>query len=137
MKKMIPAMILAAAALALSACGGASGPTKSIKVTMTDFAFSPNSFTVPAGEQISVDITNNGAVAHSFIIMQGGHEVQQHFTDADKSAVLWEVTAIPPGENVKNSFAAPSEPGTYQLVCGVAGHFEAGMVGKLNVVKEP
>ncbi|MGE5072100.1 MAG: cupredoxin domain-containing protein, partial [Anaerolineae bacterium] len=113
MKKMIPALILALAAAVLAACGGASGPSKSIRVTMTDFAFSPNSFTVPAGEQISVDLTNNGAVAHSFIILQAGHQVQQHFTDADKSSVLWEVTAILPGQSLKNSFAAPSEPGTY------------------------
>ena len=63
--------LLIAAAIGLAACGaGASGPTTSIKVTMTDFEFSPNSFTVPAGKQISVSMTNNGATAHSFVIMQ-------------------------------------------------------------------
>jgi uncharacterized cupredoxin-like copper-binding protein len=119
----------------LAACGTAGGPSKSVRVTMTDFAFAPNSFTVPAGEDISVDITNNGAVAHSFIIMKAGKQVQAHFTDADKANVLWEATAVPPGESVKGSFKAPSEPGQYQIVCGIAGHFEAGMVAKLNVVQ--
>ena len=33
----------------LVACGGPAGPSKSLDVTMTDFMFSPNTFTVPAG----------------------------------------------------------------------------------------
>jgi uncharacterized cupredoxin-like copper-binding protein len=122
-------------ALALAGCSGAGGPSKSIHVTMTDFAFSPNAFTVPAGEEIAVELTNNGAVAHSFIIMQAGQNVQSHFTEADKSKVLWEVTAVPPGESMKTSFTAPADAGEYEIVCGVAGHFEAGMVAKLRVVK--
>ena len=45
---------------------------RQISVTMTDFAFTPNSFTVPAGEEITFQATNNGAVNHSFAIMQPG-----------------------------------------------------------------
>ena len=122
--------------LAAAACGGPADPSTSIRVTMTDFAFSPNSFTVPAGENISVEITNNGAVAHSFLIMKAGQQVQAHFTDADKANVFWEEATVPPGESVKVSFTAPTEPGEYQIVCGIAGHFEAGMVAKLMVVKQ-
>jgi len=129
------AAILGLLAFVLTACGGPSSPSKSIHVTMTDFQFSPASFTVPAGEPIAVELTNNGAVAHSFIIMKAGDQVQSHFTDADKPNVLWEVPAVAPGESVKDTFTSPSEPGQYQIVCGVAGHFEAGMVAKLNVVK--
>lgn len=129
------ATILAAAILTLAACGGASGPSTSIKVTMTDFAFTPNSFTVPAGQQISADLTNNGATTHSFVIMQAGHDVKTHFTDADKAFIYWSQAEVPPGESVKASFTAPTEPGEYQILCDIAGHFEAGMVGKLNVVK--
>ncbi len=122
--------------LATAACGGPADPSTSIRVTMTDFAFSPNVFTVPAGEGISVEINNNGAVAHSFLIMKAGEQVQAHFTDADKAKVFWEEATVPPGESVKGSFTAPSEPGEYQIVCGIAGHFEAGMVAKLVVVKQ-
>lgn len=121
-------------ALALSACGGAASPSKSLRVTMTDFSYSPNMFTVPGGAEISVDITNNGAVTHSFIIMKAGTQVQGHFTDADKANVYWEASTVPPGESVKATFTSPGEPGQYQIVCGIAGHFEAGMVGKLIVV---
>ncbi|MGZ6316883.1 MAG: cupredoxin domain-containing protein [Anaerolineales bacterium] len=128
-------LLTLAMALALAACGQ-SGPSTSIKVMMTDFAFSPNSFTVPAGEQISVAITNNGGVAHSFIIMKLGKKVQGHFSDADQPNVYWGKTAVDPGTSVKDTFTAPGEPGEYQIVCGVAGHFEAGMVAKLTVVSQ-
>ncbi len=125
----------AAFTLILTACGtSSSGPSTSINVTMTDFSYSPNAFTVPAGKQISFSATDNGAVAHSFIVMQQGHEVQGHFTDADKANVFWEQPEVQPGTSAQSTFTAPTQPGTYQIVCGNAGHFEAGMVAKLIVV---
>jgi uncharacterized cupredoxin-like copper-binding protein len=123
--------------LILTACGGPAAPSRNLNVTMTDFTFSPNTFTVPAGEQISINATNNGAVAHSFIIMKSGYHVNTHFTDADKPNIFWEVEQITPGQSVTEKFTAPSDPGEYQIICGVAGHYEAGMVAKLIVVKQP
>lgn len=119
----------------LGACGASAGPSKSLDVTMTDFMFSPNTFTVPAGAQISFSATNNGAVAHSFIIMKEGYKITNHYTDADKTNVYWMVDQIAPGQSIKDSFAAPNDPGDYQIICGISGHFEAGMVAKLIVVK--
>ncbi len=122
-------------ALILSGCGGGSmAPSTSINVTMTDFAYAPNVFTVPAGKQISFSATNNGAVAHSFVIMQLGHEVQAHFNQTDQANVFWEQQEVQPGASAQASFTAPTQPGTYQIVCANAGHFEAGMVAKLIVV---
>ena len=121
--------------LILSGCGG--GPSKSMRVIMTDFAFTPNTFTVPAGEPISIELTNNGAATHSFIIMKAGAQVQGHFTDADKANIFWEEPSVAPGQSTKTSFNAPSEPGEYQIVCGVPAHFESGMVATLVVVKSP
>ncbi len=121
----------------LAACSGSASPSKSIKVTMTDFSYSPNTFTVPAGEQISIEVTNTGAVQHSLLIMKRGYQVQGHFTDADTANVYWEQAAVPPGKTAKGAFTAPAEPGEYQIVCGVAGHFEAGMVATLKVVNQP
>jgi uncharacterized cupredoxin-like copper-binding protein len=133
---ILPSLVLLAA-VTLAACSGSSGPSKSIKVTMTDFTFSPTTFTVPAGEEISLEVSNNGAVTHSFIIMKAGQQVQSHFVEADKSNVYWEQAAVAPGTSIKATFTAPGEPGEYQIVCGIAGHFEAGMVAKLVVVKQP
>jgi uncharacterized cupredoxin-like copper-binding protein len=123
--------------LILAGCGGSTSPSKSLNVTMTDFAFSPNTFTVPAGEQITFKGINNGAVAHSFIIMKLGYHVNTHFTDSDRPNIYWEVPQIAPGQSISDTFTAPSDTGEYQIVCGVGGHFEAGMVAKLVVVKQP
>ncbi len=127
--------IMALAALLLGSCS--SGPSTSVHVIMTDFQFTPSSYTVPAGQRISIQLTNNGAATHSFIIMKAGSNVQGHFTDADKSNVYWEESAVPAGQSVATDFTAPNEPGNYQVVCGVPGHFESGMVANLVVVKSP
>ena len=122
-------------ALALAACSsGPSKPSTAINVTLTDFAFTPNTFTVPAGAQISLSAVNNGAGEHSFVIMKLGHDVVGHVTSADQPNVYWQKIHIQPGQTVSDIFTAPSAPGTYQVVCSVPGHFEAGMVAKLVVV---
>jgi uncharacterized cupredoxin-like copper-binding protein len=104
---------------------------------MTDFSYSPNIFTVPAGEQITFSISNNGAVTHSLIIMKSGYHVNGHFTDADKPDIFWQEAQIAPGKSVTDIFTSPTEPGEYEVICGVAGHFEAGMVARLIVVEHP
>ena len=128
--------VLLLMALILSACSGAGAgkPSTQINVTMTDFAFTPNSFTVPAGQQLTFSAVNNGAVSHSFVIMKLGHDVKAHFTDADQANVYWEQPEVAPGDSVHATLTAPSEPGVYQVVCANPGHFEAGMIAKLVVV---
>lgn len=136
MKKISSLMIVVLSlSLILTACGGAGGASKSINVVLTDFAFSPNTFTVPAGQPISLSITNNGAVQHSFAIMKLGSQVSGRLTDADRPNMYWQKLAIQPGQTVSDSFTAPNDPGEYQILCEVPGHFEAGMVAKLIVVK--
>ena len=123
----------------LGACGSPARPSTSIKVTMTDFAFSPNTITVPAGQAISVRVTNNGAVSHDLMIMNLGHELssQDHADTGAHANALWEQAPLGAGESKESTFLAPNEPGAYQIICGVAGHFEAGMVGRLIVVASP
>jgi len=40
---------------------------------------------------------------------------------------------IDDGASATVVFAAPTKPGEYEVVCGVAGHMEAGMTAKLIV----
>lgn len=137
MKKYVAFFILLSFTIVLAACGGGgSTASTTINVTMTDFQFTPNSFTVPAGQQITLTATNNGAVDHSFVIMKQGGELTSSFTSEDQANVYWEEAVIPVGQTTTYTFTAPSEPGTYQVVCAVEGHFEAGMVAKLIVVGE-
>ena len=116
----------------LSACGG-GGASTTINVTFAEFTFTPDTFSIPAGQEITVNAKNNGAVIHEFVIMKLGETVGENFGDEDEGNIYWEVEAEP-GKSVTATFTAPTEPGEYQVVCGTEGHFMAGMVGKLTVV---
>ena len=120
--------------LALVACGGSSGGSSSggatIKTTMTDFKFDPAEWTVNAGQQVTLDLTNNGSTEHSWALMS--KPISGSFTDADKPNVLFS-KVVPAGQSATATFTAPTTPGDYQVVCDIPGHFEAGMVGKLTV----
>ena len=120
--------------LALSACG-TNTPSTKINVDMTDFAFTPNQYLVPAGQQITLHVQHDGTVEHDFIIMKYGTSVGEHFDKEDQPNIYWQIK-VQPGQTETLNFMAPDQPGTYQIVCGMAGHVEAGMVGQLEVVAQ-
>jgi uncharacterized cupredoxin-like copper-binding protein len=133
MKNIMVFAGLVAAALVVAGCAGAGGPTTTIDVTFIDFQFNPNSFIVPAGQEITLNATNNGAVVHNFVIMKFGTTAGEEFGDEDIPNIYWEVE-VDPGGSKSVTFTAPAEPGEYQVVCRTAGHVIAGMVGSLTVV---
>ena len=102
---------------------------------MTDFAFTPNQYLVPAGQQITLHVQHDGTVEHDFIIMKYGTSVGEHFDKEDQPNIYWQIK-VQPGQTETLNFTAPDQPGTYQIVCGMAGHVEAGMVGQLEVVAQ-
>jgi uncharacterized cupredoxin-like copper-binding protein len=126
---IVAAVILS---LTLASCGG-GGPSTNIDVTMSDFQFQPNQFTVPAGQEISFSSTNNGAVVHNFVIMKLGTTAGDFFDEKDVPNVYWEVELLP-GASTETSFTAPSEPGDYEVVCRTEGHIVSGMTARLTVV---
>src|SRR5688572_24023863 len=117
--------------LVVASCGG-SGPSTTIDVAMTDFQFQPNQFTVPAGQEITFNSTNTGAVVHNFVIMKLGTTAGDFFDDEDVPNVFWEVE-IQPGGSADTSFTAPTEPGEYEVICRTEGHIVSGMIAKLIV----
>ena len=129
-------LIIAAVLLSLIlvSCGGGGASTK-INVTMTDFQFQPNQFTVPAGQEITFNSVNNGAVVHNFVIMKKGTSAGPFFDDEDVPNVFWQVE-IQPGSSVDTSFTAPTDPGDYEVVCKTEGHIASGMTAKLTVVAD-
>ena len=134
MKKILFILMLAIS-LALTSCGGGSkSASTNLTVTLTDFQFSPNQFTVPAGQEITLNLSNTGAVVHNFVIMKQGQSAGDEFTDEDLPNVYWQVE-LAPGGSTKTSFVAPSDPGDYEVVCKTPGHIQAGMVAKLTVVE--
>src|SRR5262245_17903134 len=57
----------------------------------------------------------------------------KHRIDESKVKSLGEVADLKPGDH--GSFAATLNPGTYELLCNVKGHYEAGMHRLLTVTK--
>lgn len=117
----------------LSACQ-AGEPSTQLNVELNDFAIAPNEFAVPAGSEIQIRIANRGVVVHNFYIMKFGVDVGKEFDEDDISGAYWEAE-IQPDDMATFNFTSPDQPGVYQIVCGVPGHLQAGMVGTLEVVK--
>ncbi len=129
---MISMMILLT--LGLSACVGsanASNNTVTLHAKMTEFAFTPSTWTVPAGKEVSIVLQNSGTTPHTWTVMS--KPVSGSYTAADKANILFDSGPVTPGSSKTVSFTAPSTPGTYQVICTQPGHFEAGMVGQLTV----
>jgi len=127
-------LLVSLLSLGLVSCGGGSAPSTTINVTLTDFAFTPNTFTVPAGEEITLKVLNNGSVVHNFIIMKLGTSAGEAFDSEDEANVFWSERDIPPGGDLSVTFTAPAEPGEYQIICKTQGHITSGMVAKMTVV---
>ena len=116
LRTLLVAVLIGVAALALSACGGDDTPnaTPANTVRMGDFWYRPAEFTVPSNA--IVNIVNDGAVPHSWILKGAGVGT----------------TAIAPGQSIIVDLRG-IKPGTYTIFCDQAGHTEAGQTGKLTI----
>jgi uncharacterized cupredoxin-like copper-binding protein len=111
----------------------ACGPQKvSIDMDMKEYKFIPDTIEVPAEAEVTINLNNVGTLEHEMVIMVFGKEVTIPFDDDDEPNIYWE-HELEPGASEAVVFTAPSEPGEYQIVCGIPAHLEQGMVGKLIV----
>ena len=113
---ILGAMLLAACGGGGSTSGGGGGGTTLTVNGGDDLKFTPNTLTVKAGDKVTVNLVNNGSVAHTFVI-----------PDLNVKADM------PAGKTNTVTFTAPTKAGTYQIICDVPGHKEAGMVAQLIV----
>lgn len=131
-----PALLIVFALLGifvLAACGGSATPAPAnLSVDMKEFSFTPSNYSVPAGGDVNLTLTNSGALEHDWVVMNLGTQASGPFDENDEANVYYE-QELPGGQSGTFTFTAPQEPGEYQVVCGVAGHLEAGMVGTLTV----
>ncbi len=85
---------------------------------MRDFAFEPRTIQVRAGT-VNFVLTNQGGVEHDFAIpaLEAHGEHEQH--------------VVRPGQSL--TVTLDLRPGTYEAICTIPGHKEAGMVATVEV----
>jgi plastocyanin len=114
--------LLVASALALASCGGSQQTvrerTGDFAVTLDDYLIRPQRLQVPAGEQLTVRVTNRGRLGHTFRIRGGTRNVLA-------------ITTLEPGETKSRTFRLKA--GGYTMYCVLANHEELGMHGSLRV----
>jgi uncharacterized cupredoxin-like copper-binding protein len=130
MKKILIVAVFVGA-MVLTACGSSNKTT--LNVTATDSGYDSKTYTVPAGAKVTLNMTNNGATEHEFAILKKGEHVTPPFGEKDEGKIYWELDGVPSGKTKSDTFTAPTEPGDYDVICGIPGHIELGMVATLVV----
>ena len=161
MKKRMAGLLLSLAASAVSAHGdmqdvqktvnaaqaeqkefGIAGDpakvTRTIKLAMTDkMRFTPNKLSVKQGDTVKFVITNTGRTLHE-LILGTTTELQEHAAMMRKFPGMEHdephMAHVKPGTSEEIIWTF-NQPGEFDYACLIAGHFEAGMVGKIVVSK--
>jgi uncharacterized cupredoxin-like copper-binding protein len=116
--------------LQLAACTNL--PT-TINVFISDYSYTPSTFTVPVSRAITLNLKNEGFVSHEFIIFKLGTDAGEKYGPEDEENIYWKTNVLP-GKSATAIFTAPSKSGEYYVTCGLGGHHEVGMAGTLIVV---
>jgi P-type Cu+ transporter len=117
------AFLLGVAALALALAAGVFAADRAmdaaaqrVEITAREMRFNPAEITIRAGQWVVVEFTNDDPVVHDWMV--------EGIPNVDVPAR--------PGQTARLRFVI-DEPGTYEVMCSIPGHAEAGMVGMLVV----
>jgi len=118
--------------LILAACGGqGAAASTTLNVEMSEFMFKPKDLAAPVGQEITLNLKNEGAIEHDFVILKKGATAATPFkVEAQKEDLLFEARLMA-GQAGAYTFTLP-EAGDYEVICSVPGHLEAGMKAKLS-----
>lgn len=108
--------------------GSVQAGAEKVAVTLTEFSIMLAPTTLHTGQPYAFVVTNQGTVAHEFVIEQPG-AVHELLEDGGQVAM---VEGIAPGETRTLGWTL-TEPGSYQLACHEPGHYEAGQVLVVDV----
>jgi plastocyanin len=100
----------------------ASQVTSDVKIVATDLKFTPATIQAKVGQPIKVTFENKGVIEHDLTFPT---------LKADKPAGALKVVARP-GQTATLELT-PTAKGTYEYVCTIPGHKEAGMKGVITV----
>jgi uncharacterized cupredoxin-like copper-binding protein len=113
--------------------------SEALTIELSEYAFTPKDFELVAGQPYVITVVNVGEIKHEFtaedffgsIAFRKAEDASGEFKGPAPREV--EVFA---GAEIE-LFLIPTQPGTYDLVCEIEGHFEAGMFGTITVVAAP
>lgn len=123
-------VVLAVLAFVVAACGGdddgGSADASTIHVRATSFAFEPAEIEIPAGEEVTIELTSTD-IEHDFVVervegMDGHTAHAGHTVHADAG-------------HTERGTMHIDEPGEYTFYCSIPGHRAAGMEGRLVVAE--
>ena len=106
----------------------ASGPATSLTIEASEFAFDPDSSTIVADTDTEVALDNVGSTEHNWTVLALDERITSE-SEFDESLVEAEVGPAAGGETSTGSINLAA--GSYQVICTISGHFEAGMAGEL------
>ena len=129
----------------------AAKATRTVEVTLGDMYFEPRTLEVKAGETVRFVVINKGQVAHEFNLGDAamhaahqkemlamaqmdhskmGHGDMNHgMQHDDPNTVL-----VQPGQRGELTWTF-SNSAPIEFACNVPGHYQAGMVGTLNIAR--
>lgn len=110
--------------------------TRIIAISMSDdMKFKPEKIDIKLGETIKFDIKNNGKLMHEMVIgtkpvldkhaemmvkhpnMEHDEPYMAHVSPGKSAEIIWNF----------------NRPGSFDFACLIAGHYQAGMIGKIEV----
>jgi uncharacterized cupredoxin-like copper-binding protein len=117
--------------------GDAKAVKRTIAIKMTDnMRFSPDKIEVKQGETVKFIVSNEGKLMHEFVIgtktendahalqmikfpnMEHDEPYMAHVAPGKKGDIIWTF----------------NKAGDFDFACLMAGHYQAGMVGKIKVI---
>ena len=117
--------------------GDAKAAKRTVTITMLDtMRFSPDKISVKQGETINIVIKNAGAMLHEFVIGTP-KELEEHaalmvkFPDMEHDEPY--MAHVPAGKTGRIVWTF-NQAGEFDFACLIAGHYSAGMRGKITVV---
>lgn len=120
--------------------GEPAAATRSIDVSMgDDMRFTPNRIVVRLGETLRIRVRNTGQVMHEFVIGTRAEnarhaELMAKFPNMEHDEP--HMAHVAPGKTGEIIWTF-NRAGSFEFACLIAGHYQAGMVGVIEVNTRP
>ncbi len=116
--------------------GDAKNVKRTIKLSMSDaMRFTPDQINVKQGETVRISLKNTGKTLHEMVIGTK-KELDEHAALMVKFPTMEHeepyMAHIAPGKTGEIIWTF-NKSGEFDFACLIAGHYQSGMVGKINV----